>query len=802
MEGHTGQASAAALPVLSPPGAISPGRLMQIARERLEVAERDRGEAESVDSSSTEDGGVSLQLDDLNIATVPVELVELLRTRIAKLSLKKNWLVGLPNQFVYMDRLTYLDIAQNHLGEVPQVVCYLASLEILDISGNQIRRLPKEIVNLPNLKVLSMANNRFEYLPAFIADVPELTYLEFYGNPIIFPPPEVVEAERAKHGDDVAWIRQYLKGHKNQLLSLADSAGRSWSVGSGQHAAAAAAAAASTEAPQPAERSRSNSETTIHGNAPASSSSLRAAKRMGFVSRKQRATVDDSGSNSGSSAGSASIDVSGQHSHSQSQSQSHSRMQSMETPGLGLGLTTGDRALSTGHGDANAAPPPIPPVSVKRAGSTHAHGERSRGNSFSTSPPLDNAPNAYFRRLSTLQEDEHMSGWRLDHKILVAIRKILYSVYEFHDMARRCSAFCTDKAVAASLSQHLRMAQTTFPELVKALESHETNGRADGSQLLEIAGRCMAAVGDLVAFFRANIERLSQVIDIKFVRSLIMVSFTSFNELHNAWTTLYPQAITTTTSTTAASTTASTTTHLTPQSTASSSSATTAGASAHQNDDLAAADDHLYERIYLAAQAAQSVLGQLTSIISKNAIQASQGNSLGAGASEKIKELGTVSLAGIDVTRRLKSRMDLSRETGHLDRKKFWDDANAFLKSVISILSSTKSVMNDVPFLVEVRPNLTTLTRAAKEIPLLLELSSYRAMMSDSSNGQQQPNPPQSQPQNPPPGQTPGPQPLLATPLAAVLGPAAQAVMSPTVQSSSYMMQSPFIPQEPTMGDN
>jgi Leucine-rich repeat (LRR) protein len=747
MDSHPGsQAGTTALPVLSPTGAITPGRLLQIAKERLEAAERVRSDVESVDSASTEDNSVSLQLDDLNIANIPLELIEFLHHKISKLSVRQNWLVGLPTQFVHMERLTYLNIAQNHLGEVPPVVCYLPSLEILDISGNQIRRLPKEIANLSTLRVLSMANNRFEYLPAFIADIPELTYLEFYGNPIIFPPPEVVEEERAKHGDDVAWIRQYLNEHKNQIQSLEDSMARSWPARSGQqNMGTASSDVPSDRVGVTAERSRSNSEAT----------SLRAAKRMGFVaSRKQRTgSADaDAASNSSSSAGSASIDIAGP----SSLSQQHARIHSIDSS-----------VVQSAPPDSTTSP--AAPLSVKRSGGT---AERPRGTSVSTSPLLDSAPGAYFRRLSTLQEDDRITiDSKLDQKILDSIRKILYSVYEFHDMLRRCSMFCTDKSIAASLSHHLRQAQQTFPDLVKALENPEAS---DGSVLLDAAGRCMDTMSDVIAYFKANIDRLTRCIDIKFVRSLIMVSFTSFHELHNAWTTLYPHV-----------------SQRLPQ----------AASAAASNDDFAAADDHLYERIYIAAQAAQSVLGQLTSVISRNAAQASQGNSLGAAASDKIRELGNVSLAGMDVTRRLKSRMEHIRETGQIERKRFWDDANAFLKSVISILSSTKSLMNDVPFLVEVRPNLTTLTRVAKEIPLLLELSSYRTMMSDSSMSASTPASAQTSIASQQP-QTLAPQPLLATPLTAVLGPAAQAVMSPTVQSSSYMMQSPFIPSESTMTNN
>ncbi|PVH16920.1 NAD+ synthetase [Candidozyma duobushaemuli] len=55
----------------------------------------------------------------------------------------------------------------------------------------------------------------------------------------------------------------------------------------------------------------------------------------------------------------------------------------------------------------------------------------------------------------------------------------------------------------------------------------------------------------------------------------------------------------------------------------------------------------------------------------------------------------------------------------------FWDDINAFLKAIIQTFSSVKLIMKDAPILNEVRQSMANLTRATKELTILLEASSY-----------------------------------------------------------------------------
>lgn len=74
-------------------------------------------------------------------------------------------------------------------------ICKLTSLEILDLGRNKLRILPPELVQMTSLKVLSIQKNRIEDLPLCLADMSTLQVLKLDGNPVRFPPPEVLQAQ-------------------------------------------------------------------------------------------------------------------------------------------------------------------------------------------------------------------------------------------------------------------------------------------------------------------------------------------------------------------------------------------------------------------------------------------------------------------------------------------------------------------------------------------------------------------------------------------------------------------------------
>lgn len=814
--------------------------------------------SESVDSSSEsvkvkkrKRPEIGIHLSGLNMNVFPPSVIDLFKHTVSKLNLSSNWLTGLPAEFKNMENLTYLDISNNRLTEFPSVLCQCPKLDMLDISSNQIWYLPQEAGALSRLKCLSMFNNRFEYLPPCIADMRRLRVLEIENNPLKRPPQRLVDAKENSE-DQMDWlesIKEYINQNKSSLTSLIGSqqqqqhtpsdkaddkkfvlqqppAGfrkrqpqkpaliqqqhqqqpsppiqpftRSFSEAVPQTATASASSNSdtltATEGDSPNERNRSLSE---------SLASTRAAKRMGFIVKKQNHGGDDddnksNGNNSTNNNNTNNNNNGGYH-----------------PANAGISAEISRHARNLSHDSSSR--------SDSDENTTKIRSKPPRNNkpgTLAASPGLESVSGSYFRRLSTLTEEMKPSTqFEMEDKLVEACRKLLYSLGELHSIIRRCTAFCDDKTLSTRLLSLLNASKQTFPPLVSSFENVEakitTNNeqkqgkppaksatdvtQEDTNAVVEASINCLSAFRSLTAFVKANIDKLTAYIDIKFIRALIVVTFQSFNELHNAWYSIYPNQ-------TVRKQTNNNNSKVTDKNPVAVNDALRNG------ENLSAADDQLYDRLYAATTAAQNVLSQLTDAISKSAAASAQQHTggskagsgstpVGANVASKVRDLTSVCVSGGETTRRLKQRLDTMRDTEQIDRRKFWDDVNAFLKAVISILGSTKTALDYLPILNDVRPNLTTLTRLTKEIPALVEYSSYHVLLSESSGSQiqyslQQQQQQQQQQQMPPSSASSMPPPPT-TPLVAALGPTAaqSVVLSPSMNPQGY---SPFIPPEHT----
>lgn len=142
-------------------------------------------------------GRSTIKLIGLNITSIPEADVDLLRN-VERLSLRKNFLINLPPNFCTLKGLRYLDLDSNILREIPPVLMQCPKLEILDLSYNSIESLPQDISVLwsQKLKVLSLKNNNVASIWDLISIVKfdNLSVLEIEGNPI---PSDELENVRA-----------------------------------------------------------------------------------------------------------------------------------------------------------------------------------------------------------------------------------------------------------------------------------------------------------------------------------------------------------------------------------------------------------------------------------------------------------------------------------------------------------------------------------------------------------------------------------------------------------------------------
>ena len=148
-------------------------------------------------------------------------------------------------------------------------------------------------------------------------------------------------------------------------------------------------------------------------------------------------------------------------------------------------------------------------------------------------------------------------------------------------------------------------------------------------------------------------------------------------------------------------------------------------------------DIQLYQTLSTVVKMVSVVYNQLTSEISKIAIASTMGKQiLTDSLAPKIRDLTETCRQAMDLSKQLNERLNVlipndsnsEKYLTSLEKLKTWEIMNSFLKVIISILANTKIVMSDVPNLNELRPNLANLAKITKDVTVILDLSSYKAV--------------------------------------------------------------------------
>ncbi|KAK0095220.1 hypothetical protein PV326_008950 [Microctonus aethiopoides] len=108
-------------------------------------------------------------MSNVSITQFPINLLDKLRN-IKILYLENNALVHLPEElFTKLNFLQWLDVRHNRLITLPSTIKYHSSLETILLQENRIERLPLELGVVPNLEAVQLQ-----------------------GNPLIYPPPDIL----------------------------------------------------------------------------------------------------------------------------------------------------------------------------------------------------------------------------------------------------------------------------------------------------------------------------------------------------------------------------------------------------------------------------------------------------------------------------------------------------------------------------------------------------------------------------------------------------------------------------------
>jgi len=147
----------------------------EIALERIEEAR--------------ESGATDLYLGELNLITVPPEIGQL--SNLQGLFLQVNQLTNLPSEIGQLNNLEVLSLDSNQLTTLPSEIGQLNNLQVLSVSGNQLTNLPSEIGQLGSLQELWLGGNQLTNLPSEIGQLGNLQVLFLYGNQLTSLPQEI-----------------------------------------------------------------------------------------------------------------------------------------------------------------------------------------------------------------------------------------------------------------------------------------------------------------------------------------------------------------------------------------------------------------------------------------------------------------------------------------------------------------------------------------------------------------------------------------------------------------------------------
>ncbi|KAG6359821.1 hypothetical protein INS49_010874 [Diaporthe citri] len=226
---------------------IAQSQVIVLARDAMKkaVEENQSQVAEASAVSSELKPGVTVNLSHKNIQKLPEEVVDVIKDQLERLALSHNKISSFPARFAECTLLRYLNVRNNRISEFPLPLCDLKSLEILDLGRNQLRNLPPDIARLTSLKVFAVQKNLIKELPLCLADMGSLQMIKLDGNPIVFPPREILQAQASSPPNDgflketevkeltvTIAIKKFLRQHANDRMEAeAAAAGEDSSEG-------------------------------------------------------------------------------------------------------------------------------------------------------------------------------------------------------------------------------------------------------------------------------------------------------------------------------------------------------------------------------------------------------------------------------------------------------------------------------------------------------------------------------------------------------------------------------------------
>lgn len=653
---------------------------------------------------------------------------------LERLLLAENKMERLPEEILHVcdDHLRILDLHGNDLQDFPAVICSaLPKLEFLDLSSNRLWCLPPQVSTLADLRVLNLSNNLFSYLPPALGELISLERLVVSANPLVLPSPQTFQTLEK----DANRLKAYL---------LSNSIILEQSISQQSHKLNTTSPSGSRS------RSRSISETK--------SKSSKASRRMGLIINKSKTpgvkTEVFPKSEEASDFSEAPPTLSGseaQDAQQQLKLTSPSRTRLRQNTMIEINDMLQQPELNDAEYKSGAYFRRLSTLQEVPIGGDRRDVPKSdRGlESAKSSEPFTNySPKTSGMSRSlvmpgtvTTNETQQAGGLYILEQATVNLtcnlkiaRKVLFAFSEFHSSIKRLTGFCIDRKVAARTISLLHNSKSDIDALVENMENAEDQNE-EADDLLNTVRSCVHSFQQILLFLMENFSYYVSRIDVCFIRMVYLSIFGAFNELQNAHKLLNPiakppsfksQGITA--DIRAKLLAASQISDLPGESIKDGPNNHLFSQMAENNLSVDEADERLYESVHVAVANAQVVFNELTKAINKSAVASTNNGPqvMNTTVASKFKDLTNTCMLLMEITKRLSAKLTNIRSIHGLQSKKlFWDDINAFLKAIIQTFSSVKLIMKDAPILNEVRQSMANLTKATKELTILLEASSY-----------------------------------------------------------------------------
>lgn len=697
----------------------------------------------------------SIKLNSLPSTTKPSELIDTIyefltsfdpSLELEKLAIQNSQLIELPSNFHKIaSSIKYLDLHQNSISYIPQDFFYgFDSLEILDLASNDLEFLPDSLSSVTTLKVISIKDNSFKYISPQLGELPNLNLIEVSGNPSLLPSNDIIRAFQQQK-PDLDWVgelKNYLVANR-MLINLKIQEAMEKSSQKRQQVPKDSTPETSQTTSDPViARSKSGSIST--------SFSSKASRRMGLIIKKS----DENSDGSSKEDANNSLISGAVPDHVTTEGIPH-----VDSPtDISFQLPKSPPTSTPGTTTPSTQTAPATTSTNKNLGVTLTSSARGRSNTFkeidrmlekSESVDTERKSNAYFKRLSTLQElpgdelseysqpkkpaaegkqasgnvsksnntaasenspakPQQQSKLHINPVIIRVSRKILFSFSELHSSIRRFTSFCSDKKVTMKMVSYLYSTKSNIDSLVENLEIMEESGD-NSEQIVQALHNCIGSFKSIMKLLHENIQSFVGNIEVCFIRMVYLSVFGSLNELQNAYLLLCPKA--------------------------SAKSPSTEMKQKLSINTTTDADEKLYSTIELATSSTQTIFSELNKTINKGATTSANGGVVHPTVASKIKELAKVCAASLDIIKRLNTKLITIRNNPSVTTKKlFAEDINQFIKTVVQTLAAVKAIVKDIPILDDIRASMSNLTKTAKEVTYFLEVSSYKSLLPDSSS--------------------------------------------------------------------